>query len=928
MRACRTGSVGLADLALLAQAGLPLDEVAQLCGLHRVPAPQAVPAGGSQWAEASPSTDSAVQEERSPEVPPLLFWRETAREETTEQAQREVADRLAKVPLVERERFIRGVPRPLPGPQPLLPRAQLGAVIRQLLGDSRRSGPLHEEALARRVADCLPLQPLPRLKRWHWPRQVQVVFDRAARLAPLLTDQRWLLREITERLGKSTVRLAVVTPGGDVTWPGPGQGRYRLPMAGGTALVLGDLGGDCGMDLAEERWQVFGRQLRRQRVRAAALTPCPPSRLPDRTRSLWPTRYWDRRNPPKRPRSPEEREHRARRLLALLAGAVRIEPGVLRAARLLLPASGADVETELDAWSHDGLVASRSMGVLTVNPDTRPELRQSAEDLPSVLCQQAEHALVQWHTTFGPAVLAEELVEAYSAGLRANAGMDLLGLGRLLLERGPEPGGTPLGAWLRRWEWRCSPEDWQNPVRSLLWGCQHRERDGSDFDADLPEGLARKDIAWLLGQGTPNLQAVPIQRGSGLSVVDSLQLADRPSGEGAPLSRGLACLRPEATLRITGVDGATTYRTLELGSSESVPLPNKGRVALETDWATVRWEAVPPPAWAVGCRRSPAGLLVRAPMPVVEFADIPWPEGTMAWGHDPFGVWLDLPLAESVLMRLRWIPPGRFHMGSPADEKGRHGDERRHGVTIRRGFWLGETPCTQLQWEAVMGSNPSEHREAACPVETIGWGDCRAFCKTLASRMPTLDLRLPTEAEWEYACRAGSTSAFNDGSPCTEVTRRDPALDRLGWFDKNSGNETHRVGQKAPNTWGLHDMHGNVGEWCQDCAGLQGSKIVTDTYVDGVVDPLCAIGTWRVMRGGGCLGNAGLCRSACRGWDGPGSRNGGLGFRLAAGQLVEGGVPASGATGRAKEGAAAPGARDATSEARTARKASRWKSKL
>jgi len=279
----------------------------------------------------------------------------------------------------------------------------------------------------------------------------------------------------------------------------------------------------------------------------------------------------------------------------------------------------------------------------------------------------------------------------------------------------------------------------------------------------------------------------------------------------------------------------------------------------------------------------------------------PW---AVAYGLDsasPFP-FADLELAPGAVMRFRWVPPGSFLMGSPEDEAGRWRDEGpQHEVELTRGFWLAETLCTQEQWEAVMRSNPSGHPGERHPVENVSWEDCQAYVTRLNERFPDLGMRLPTEAEWEYACRAGTTSAFNDGSACTEPSGKDPALERLGWYDENSGNTTHPVAQKAANAWGLYDMHGNVWEWCGDWW--------KDSYEDaGTVNPKGpSDGRDRVIRGGSAWLTAWRCRSAFRNWWHPADRFPYQGFRPAAGQAGGRRLP-EGAAG--KEGGPGSGGRE------------------
>ena len=273
------------------------------------------------------------------------------------------------------------------------------------------------------------------------------------------------------------------------------------------------------------------------------------------------------------------------------------------------------------------------------------------------------------------------------------------------------------------------------------------------------------------------------------------------------------------------------------------------------------------------------------------------------WGEDRIGIFAELVFGGTTFC-FRWIPPESFQMGSPENEKGRRDDEGpRHRVTISQGYWLADTPCTQAQWMAVMRENPSFFKEGeplGRPVERVSWPMVLEFCQKLTERARSEGLlegeaifRLPTEAEWEYACRAGTETAFNDGSDCTKPTGDDPALNRLGWYISNSEHKTHPVREKEPNAWGLHDMHGNVWEWC-----LDGRRKYNETPE---TDPLGPTGesAWRALRGGCIWLSAGNCRAACRIGLGPGSRNNNVGFRLASGQ-----PPGSGAIQRRSEGRA------------------------
>ncbi|MDF1591102.1 MAG: SUMF1/EgtB/PvdO family nonheme iron enzyme [Desulfobacterales bacterium] len=202
-------------------------------------------------------------------------------------------------------------------------------------------------------------------------------------------------------------------------------------------------------------------------------------------------------------------------------------------------------------------------------------------------------------------------------------------------------------------------------------------------------------------------------------------------------------------------------------------------------------------------------------------------------------------IQNSLGMEFVYIRPGSFTMGSPANESGRDDDEKQHQVTLTKGFYLQTTEVTQGQWQAVMGNNPSNFKNCgeSCPVESVSWNDAQAFIQKLNQQDGSDVYRLPTEAEWEYAARAGSATAFANGDISKTGCEYDANLDAMGWYCGNSKDTTHKVAQKKSNAWGLYDMHGNVWEWCQDWYGDYSSGSVTDHSGQ-------SSGSSRVLRGG------------------------------------------------------------------------------
>jgi formylglycine-generating enzyme required for sulfatase activity len=258
-----------------------------------------------------------------------------------------------------------------------------------------------------------------------------------------------------------------------------------------------------------------------------------------------------------------------------------------------------------------------------------------------------------------------------------------------------------------------------------------------------------------------------------------------------------------------------------------------------------------------------------------------------AWAEQ-LGV--EVQIENSIGMKLRLIPPGEFMMGSPELEEGRFSDEGpQHRVRLTRPYYLGVYPVTQAQWESIMGNNPSafssgeRHRDRVSglstddfPVEHVSWEDAQEFIGRLNERSEETGgvYRLPTEAEWEYACRAGTTTRYFFSDDAGD-------LGEHGWYSENTGGyfgggRTHPVGQKRPNAWGLYDVHGNVWEWCSDWFS-------EDYYANSPQeDPTGPeSGSLRVYRGGSWNVAARGCRSAHRNGRAPGIRSIIVGFRVA-----------------------------------------------
>ena len=294
-----------------------------------------------------------------------------------------------------------------------------------------------------------------------------------------------------------------------------------------------------------------------------------------------------------------------------------------------------------------------------------------------------------------------------------------------------------------------------------------------------------------------------------------------------------------------------------------------------------------------------------------DYRDIPTsfpPAWANAYGQDNYGLWADLCVKE-ITQRMRWIPKGTFSMGSPETEKERFDNEDLHEVTLSQGFWLADTACTQAFWLALMGENPADFNDdLQNPVETVSWLEIHGFLKVLHGLVSGAQPRLPTEAEWEYACRAGAETPFffGEGIAPSKVNysgthfyadggkdmyrERTVQVNYSGTYfyvdvDKDGYRErTVRVKSLPVNPWGLYEMHGNVWEWCSD---EYQDNLGNDAMVDQVVEEspfsLGRLDAQRVLRGGSWLDLGEHCRSAFREGYAAADRSRDNGFRFALG---------------------------------------------
>ncbi len=752
--------------------------------------------------------------------------------------------------------------------------------------------------ILRRLARGEHPAPLPRVGRRRWGAPVQVIEDRARRLTPYWADQSRLARHLLRLFPRHALDLAVVDEGLDLParlcQSGVPGAEYRPPPPGGALVVLGDLGALGGGPRALAFWAGLGRRAREAGARAVAVVPLAPRGLPAGLGEHWTAVGWER-DAAVLDRAALNAQ--AERLLAALAVTARVEPGLLRDLRRLL---GLDIAAESALWQHPA-VSSPSSVAATIRPSALRERRPAFDTLDAPRRRAFWERVRAWR-----ADLPEEVYLAEALQLGAQA-QDLLSAPELdLLARFfaalsaqlTGPPGTPMPDWAADWFRRLESRSvmagavWADPGVCRLWAAVHAE----DPDAEPPPGL---DPALIEpAPGAPDLVLDLVHGGP------DLHLLPPATGTGSPLARistrnRLVIVRPLPSAPpprppVGWVERSETHRPPPPGSAQQPPGDDTPHALRLTPAAPAR---VPLPLCDT--------LEVRTDLEVLRLRRAPRPPWASAMGRDRHGLWADLTLdtgrAPPVVQRLRWVPPGRFAMGSPADEPGRWDDEGpRHPVTIAAGFWLFDTPCTQALWQAVMGKNPSQFKDPRRPVEQVSWEDVtRRFLPALAEHCP--GFVLPTEAQWEYACRAGTDTALYSGPIEILGDANAPALDPIAWYGGNSGQGfeldngrdrsewlkeiqdpqgkagTHPVRGKAPNAWGLYDMLGNVWEWVQD----PWHDDYRGAPADGSAWEDAATGAGRVIRGGAWDSKARRCRCASRDRYSPVNRNDFLGFRCA-----------------------------------------------
>ncbi|HND53678.1 MAG TPA: SUMF1/EgtB/PvdO family nonheme iron enzyme, partial [Pirellulaceae bacterium] len=595
--------------------------------------------------------------------------------------------------------------------EPLAPLQEVLARLQHLTEVQGRGGECDVDEIVRQTSRGRVLTDVPWLSKRTWGQGVLVVQDASHRLSPYYLDMGLVVNELKRRLPKTALWVGQLPEGQRepvIHWPAVSRDGFQRAPAGATVLVLGDLGQlDGRRDSLGAMWRDVGRRLSERGVRCTALTPCDIRNVPAELRDVWTVIPWDRRRQCLPRESYDNLLQRAETLLSLLSFAVVIEPWLLRRLRRAIPEFQGLAELEGLAWQLPGLRYCGRTGAM-ISREWRESFERSRIAAPDAMRQlSAELVAAEHRDAYDGLRFAEILNLGVDAGIAFSADEVARAI-EYFESLGAEDVGGEQSKFTERIEFfRSVASHFTQRARDF---CPALDRNWLRYLQDVPGAAppANLDPARLRKlSGEPRVVEIR-QLGDGLQ----FSWADAADVRGEGGAAGGAAGSPVVSIR-TSVDRIRVERLFL----------NDGDLERPFDLQTEFWAEGRPPDWA------------------------------QRWGLDEFGVWAEFEVRAGdgfVAQRLRWVPPGSFMMGSPDDEPGRWDDEGpRHSVTIGRGFWLADTPCIQSLWEAVTGANPSQFPTPDRPVETVSWNDCQTFLEKLRTLIPSLEIDLPTEAEWE-----------------------------------------------------------------------------------------------------------------------------------------------------------------------------------
>ncbi len=663
-------------------------------------------------------------------------------------------------------------------PKPLMPWQTLWPVIHLLFQDQKKTKRLNIRTIVDKKIKQQSLRSIPWQYKPCWPNELVLVIDYSDHLTPFFKDFYAVSQHLQCWFGER-LRLIVCLDAVFQSYEYQGKAYDVFPYEQNNAQILyiGDLGFLHKEPVASAQWFFVGQALARRSARIETLLVAHPSDWERDLQSYFQLHYWDgqrlvtptQSHMPHRKRG-EASQEEIERLLCYLSWAIELSPSLIRAVRLSL---GLAVSVESLVIQHPALQGKVLFQWRCTERRNayRRQFKQQGYDIQQMWQmiapfekdleielqveqrQQIGRGLTQAQATF-----IDKLIVSEKSGTLNDVQSELL------------------FDWIERMAKRAGDEAWLPETKNLYalyWNKKKKQ-------SIVPEGIDPSQLPRWLIENTPNRLVIVSEKRSQFCVTDAL----------AHQSAGVEIARFELTdqssVTIQGKD-KTHKQPLTIDSRIDL-FPDTQSVTVKTLNQTLILEAMPCPKWA------------------------------SAIGRDRYGLFVEV-IVKEISFVMRWMPPGQFLMGSPEDEFDRYDREGpRQPIVFTQGFWLAETTCTQELWQAVMGENPSQFQDnLQNPVEQVSWNDVKGFVQKINHHSVGLNCRLPSEAEWEYACRAGTITPFWFGNELT--------TDKANY----DGNHPYHQGKKGeykektmpvksfqPNPWGLYQMHGNVWEWCED----------------------------------------------------------------------------------------------------------------
>lgn len=799
---------------------------------------------------------------------------------------------------------------PLLALAPLLRWERLWPVLKRGFS-STMLGAIDIPCLVGQVARGGMLESLPRQQRQHWAAKSLILLDYNPRVTVFWDDFNRLVVQLKQLRGGAG--LHVLKQQG---LPGLRYVRWRdkdkrqvdwvMPAPETPILILSDLGMLEPSSTLRKHWLRFGRELKAAGLQPFVLAPVSPQHIDTELSRYYHIALWDRSSHllSQKQRAKTDDKERLEQLLVLLSPTIRIEPELLRAVRHLLADTAFDAGVEAEFWQHPAVEESsvacalRSKYVETYRQQFKEQPLDLQREVLKLIRQHHAHlfpSVMHYETLLWSVLAAKPLVQEFNAEIE-QAELFLRKTAKMLYTRREYLDDSRKAYGKRALDNADKELLCQHLCLTVFEGVVNAEQAAKGLP--LRPGIDRQELERTLARGrNQTRKCVLYQHG------DELMLAAAPSSSSASRDRGVGEESfpgsPIANITLTNDalslqletmdgqqsgwyfqlfhshqagDGLREWRLVDLGQ-------NIHRLILTSGNETLNLQSLTKPDWAQRIGRDVQGLWVEFTQHSKDWR-IWWPEWGGDLGYDDYGLFLDLNI-KGITQRCRWIVSGTFLMGSPESEKDRVSNETQHKVTLTQGYWLADTTCTQALWETVMGNNPANFKDDKNnPVEQVSWDDTQKFFKQLNKLIPGLDARLPIEAQWEYACRAGTTTPFSFGKNITPAQ-----VNYDGNYPYSSGKKgLHRektitVKSLPANSWGLYEMHGNVYEWCQDWLG--------DYPAKPVIDPLGAeTGSDRVLRGGSWSRHGRIVRSSRRSGGAADDRSNNFGFRFVLGQTT------------------------------------------